>query len=71
MTATTHARAATGAEAKAELKRDFPGWTFIYSDEGRWWAQLYPVPRELFNKPNLIDADTPADLRAKLAEVAS
>ena len=67
MTATIHARAVSDEEVKAELKREFPGWSIIRSADGRWWAQLFPVPRELFNEPNLVDADTGAELRAELA----
>ncbi|NKZ03302.1 hypothetical protein [Actinomadura latina] len=69
MTTTSHARTVPNEEAKAELKGEFPGWNIICSTDGRWWAQLFPVPRELFNEPNLIDADTAAELRAKLIEL--
>lgn len=61
----------SSARAKARLKEEFPSWNFICSQQGRWWAQRFPVPRELFNKPNMIDADTAAGLRAKLAEATS
>ncbi len=58
------------ARAKAELKREFPGWNVVSSAQGRWWAQRFPVPRELFNEPNLVDADATQGLRAKLAEAS-
>lgn len=71
MTAKTHARTAPGTAAKAKLKREFPGWRFIRSAQGRWWAQRFPVPWELFNEPNMVDADTPEALGAKLTGLAS
>lgn len=67
MTTTTHAH----AEAKVELKREFPGWNIICSADGRWWGQRFPVPREAFDQPNMVDADSAAGLRAKLAEATS
>lgn len=70
MNSTTDAHAAPGAVARADLKRDFPGWNFTRSAQGRWWAQCFPVPREQFNVPNLVDADSAAGLRDKLMESA-
>lgn len=69
MTATIHARAVSDEEAKAQLKGQFSGWNIIRSADGRWWAQLFPVPPELFNEPNMVDADTAAGLHAKLAKL--
>ncbi|MEU8346652.1 hypothetical protein AB0C74_33575 [Spirillospora sp. NPDC048832] len=63
--------AATAVADKADLKARHPNWSIIRSDQGRWWAQLFPVPRELFNKPNLVDADTPQALDAKLTELVA
>lgn len=63
--------AASVAADKADLKARHPDWSIIRSDQGRWWAQRFPVPRELFNKPNLLDADTPEALDAKLMELAA
>lgn len=70
MTATTHG-ADLATQAKVYLKQRHPDWSFICSDQGRWWAQRFPVPREMFNKPNLLDADTPEALDAKLMELAA
>lgn len=69
MSVTSHLHTPSDSEAKTALKEEFPGWNIICSAEGRWWGQRFPVPRELFNQPNVFDADTAAGLRAKLAEV--
>ncbi|WP_165978575.1 hypothetical protein [Actinomadura darangshiensis] len=71
MTAKSHAHAVTDAEAKAELKKEYPGWNIICSAQDRWWAQRFPVPRELLNKPNMLDANSAVGLRAKLAEATA
>lgn len=57
--------------AKAELQQDFPDWRIIVSAQGRWWAQLWPLPREQFNRVNMVDADTCEALRAALTAVTS
>lgn len=58
-------------QAKAELKREFPGWNIICSSEGRWWGQRFPLTREQFNRVNMVDADTCEALRAALTAVTS
>ncbi|MEU5995229.1 hypothetical protein ABZ806_40155 [Spirillospora sp. NPDC047418] len=70
MTATPHGPD-PAIQAKVNLKRCHPGWSIICSDQGRWWAQRFPVPRELFNMPNLVDADTPEALDAKLRKLVA
>ncbi|TDC81850.1 hypothetical protein [Actinomadura sp. 7K507] len=62
----TLANTSTPAVAKAALKEDFPDWRIIVSDKGRWWGQLWPLPRDQFNRVNLVDADTAEGLRAEL-----
>ncbi|MFC6886930.1 MULTISPECIES: hypothetical protein [Actinomadura] len=56
-------------EVKAELGREFPGWRFIVSDRRRWWALRGPLPPELVNEVDVVDADTAEQLRALLGEV--
>ncbi|MFC5748582.1 hypothetical protein [Actinomadura rugatobispora] len=33
---------ATDEETKAQLVRDFPGWSIIHTDRGNWWAIRLP-----------------------------
>ncbi|WP_242902646.1 hypothetical protein [Actinomadura terrae] len=54
--------------AKARLREEFPGWSIIYTDRGRWWATR---PTAVDEDPpraesGTLDADTPDDLRAEL-----
>ncbi|WP_433464069.1 hypothetical protein [Spirillospora sp. CA-128828] len=57
--------------AKADLKRDFRGWNIIHTAQGGWWAQRWPLPPELFNTENLVEARTTQELRMKLRAVTS
>jgi hypothetical protein len=57
------------AEIKAQLGAEFPNWRFMRTDRARWWAfreAVRPLPRELMGKPDVLDADTPEDLRKAL-----
>lgn len=56
-------------ETKARLKAEFPGWSIIRSNRGRWWATRGPLTREILNRPSDLDADTPEGLAAQLREV--
>ncbi|TMQ93551.1 hypothetical protein ETD83_25290 [Actinomadura soli] len=58
------------AAAKAELERDFPAWRFLVSDHRRWWALRGPLPFDQVNEVDVVDADTPEDLRARLLRLA-
>lgn len=55
----------TADQVKAQLKAEFPSWSFIVSSKGRWWAS-----RSLLNSehlgPDACDADDPNELRAQL-----
>jgi hypothetical protein len=62
------------AEAKAALRVEFPGWSIITTNRERWWATRNPVRdpttrRYVDHRVTVLDADTPGELRAKLAEV--
>ncbi|WP_152563823.1 hypothetical protein [Actinomadura welshii] len=56
------------AETKAALKRDFPGWRFLRSDRGRWWALRGPLPLHRMNEVDTVVADTEKELRLELAQ---
>ncbi|MFI0484049.1 hypothetical protein [Actinomadura sp. 9N215] len=58
------------AAVKAELERDFPQWRFLVTDRRRWWALRGPLPYDQINEVDAVDADTPEDLRARLARLA-
>ncbi|GAA2397978.1 hypothetical protein GCM10010191_00810 [Actinomadura vinacea] len=63
-----------GVEApKRELADDFPGWSIIHTDRGRWWAIRLPVMNRSTGWPATFDvseveADTAELLREKLTE---
>ncbi|TDC00993.1 hypothetical protein [Actinomadura bangladeshensis] len=44
---------------KARLREEFPGWSIIRTDRGRWWATRGPLTRENLNREASADADTP------------
>ncbi|MGI5165282.1 hypothetical protein ACQEU3_13065 [Spirillospora sp. CA-253888] len=54
---------------KAELRAEFPGWSIIHTDRGRWWATRGPLPRDQANRIADVEADTPEQLRARLQAV--
>lgn len=58
--------AATEA-TKVELKRDFSGWRFLYSDRGRWGALRGPLPADRINEVDTLVSSAAAGLRAELA----
>ncbi|WP_157430710.1 hypothetical protein [Actinomadura macra] len=72
MTSTPTDTAEDVEDAKARLKAEFPGWSFIHSDRGRWWAmrdiQRDESGRRFKRAPSGFDADTPDQLRAALSE---
>ncbi|MFC4906791.1 hypothetical protein [Actinomadura gamaensis] len=54
----------------AGLERDFPDWSIIVSSTGRYWATRGPRPGEqVRHGASAADADTPGELRARLAEI--
>lgn len=53
-------------QIKDDLRGEFPEWSIILSDKGRWWATRGPLVREHLNERECVDADTPEDLRAQL-----
>ncbi|GAA2295176.1 hypothetical protein GCM10010402_62170 [Actinomadura luteofluorescens] len=57
-------------DVKARLKAEFPGWSIIRSNQGRWWATRGPLTREILNRPSDLDADTAEGLAAQLRAVA-
>jgi hypothetical protein len=59
----------TAEEAKAKLQEEFPGWSIIYTNRGRWWATRGPLTRALLNRPADVSADTPKGLVEKIREV--
>ncbi|MFC9976173.1 hypothetical protein ACFVH6_35295 [Spirillospora sp. NPDC127200] len=48
-----------------KLRDEFPGWSIIITDRGRWWATCGPLPRDQAGIADLED-DTADGLRAKL-----
>ncbi|GAA2636942.1 hypothetical protein SMC26_15860 [Actinomadura fulvescens] len=61
-------------EVKARLRAEFPGWSIITTNRGRWWATRNPVrdPRTrrlVDHHVTALEADTAEELRAKLGEV--
>ncbi len=44
---------------KAQLKRRFPGWRFIETDRGNWWALRGPLPRGQMHLVDTVDASAP------------
>ena len=53
------------------LKRDFPGWRFLKSDQGRWWAFRGPLPADRMNEVDTVEANTSDDLHAQLKDVTA
>lgn len=67
---------ATAEEAKAALRREFPGWSIIFSTRERWWATRNPVinrrtGRYIGHDCTALDADTPDALREQLRFVTA
>ncbi|MFC4912805.1 hypothetical protein [Actinomadura gamaensis] len=55
-----------------DLERDFPDWSIIVSSTGRYWATRGPRPGEqVRHGASAADADTPDELRARLAEISA
>ena len=54
---------------KSSLESDYPGWRFLRSDRGRWWALRGPLPRDRINEVDTVEANTPEELRVQLANV--
>ena len=57
------------ADIKAGLERDFPGWRFLRSDQGHWWALRGPLPPNRINEVDTVVAETEEKLRVELAQV--
>ncbi|NDU77540.1 hypothetical protein GWI34_33715 [Actinomadura sp. DSM 109109] len=64
-----HASDVPAEEAMARLKDEFPGWSSIYTDRGRWWATRGPLTREILNRPSDVSADTPEALAEAIIAV--
>lgn len=66
-----HAVPGTSAveQAKARLRAEFPGWSIIRTDRGRWWATRGPLVREDLNQEASVEADTPEQLAAEIRAV--
>ncbi|KAB2340645.1 hypothetical protein [Actinomadura rudentiformis] len=63
----------TVAETKNRLRLDFPGWSIITTNRGRWWATRNPVRdpttrRLVDHSVTALEADTAEELRDKLTE---
>ncbi len=53
-------------DLRATLEAEFPGWRFIVSDKGRYWALRGPLPLSRLNARDAADADTVEELRKEL-----
>ncbi|WP_141579642.1 hypothetical protein [Actinomadura sp. WMMA1423] len=58
----------TNADAKARLKDEFPDWSIIHTDRGRWWATRGPLTRAILNRVADVSADTPEGLADRIRE---
>lgn len=63
-------------DAKTKLARDFPGWSIIHTDRGRWWALRLPRIDRSTGWPahyrvSEVIVDTAEELREKLTEATS
>jgi len=61
-------------EAKAKIRREFPGWSIITAKpSGRWWATRNPerddAGRLVEHHITVLEAATPEELRAELRQV--
>ncbi|TDD34970.1 hypothetical protein E1287_15215 [Actinomadura sp. KC06] len=56
------------SDLKRIFKDAFPGWSFIWTNRGRWWATRPTVDREDLSHTDAsaLDANTPAELWVKL-----
>ncbi|MGI5166940.1 hypothetical protein ACQEU3_21565 [Spirillospora sp. CA-253888] len=54
---------------KARLRTEFPGWSIIVTNRGRWWATRGPLPEERMGEVSDLEADDSEALRAQLQEV--
>jgi hypothetical protein len=64
-----HAPDAAAEEAKARLREEFPGWSIIRTDRGRWWGTRGPLVREDLNQQASAEADTPEALAEAIRAV--
>lgn len=51
---------------KAELQAEFPGWRVMRTDRLRWWALCGPLPADRYHEQDVVEADTPEELRRQL-----
>lgn len=56
-------------QVKARLREEFPGWSIIRSDRGRWWATRGPLLRADLNREASADAGTPEQLAEQIRAV--
>ncbi|WP_157431959.1 hypothetical protein [Actinomadura hibisca] len=54
---------------KARLRAEFPGWSIIVTNRGRWWATRGPLPPNRMNEVADLEDDTSDGLHAKLVAV--
>ena len=64
-----HAPDVSADEAKAKLQEEFPEWSIIFTNRGRWWATRGPLTRALLNRPADVSADNPEELAEKIRGV--
>ncbi|WP_433464353.1 hypothetical protein [Spirillospora sp. CA-128828] len=57
-------------QVKEQLRAEFPGWSIIRTDRGRWWATRGPLVREELNEEASADADTPEELAEAIRAVS-
>ncbi|TYK50877.1 hypothetical protein [Actinomadura decatromicini] len=58
-------------DARARLKDEFPRWSIIRTDIGKWWATRGPLTREDLSGVADVSADTPEELAEKIRRVMS
>lgn len=61
----------TDDEIKDALRAEFPDWSIIRSDRGRWWANRGPLVSETLSEQACVDADSPEELRDEIRAVES
>lgn len=55
--------------AKARLKAEFPKWSIIRTDRGRWFGCRGPLLSEDLDRQASVEADTPEGLAEKMRAV--
>ena len=55
--------------ARTRLRGEFPKWSIIVTDRGRWWATRGPLTREDLSRVADVSADTPESLAERIRQV--